>query len=183
MDGTSTVGLGGGPGVGCPPRQPSPAAAGCWGFERAHNRTLLVIFGRYPTSGARGFSGVIRSGDPPPIPWPDLARFTPSCEAGSEVSVASFCLPLARRHGATVTSLWPFPSSTWGRDARFPPSRERRSAFAGSDETNVEVGAAMTQWAVVTGWGRGCVGVAGRRRLTDGDAILAPTYELLPRRA
>ena len=33
-------------------------------------------FGRYSTSGAHGFSGVAKSGGPP-IPWPDLARFTP----------------------------------------------------------------------------------------------------------
>ena len=37
---------------------------------------FLVIFVATPTSGARGFSGVAKSGGPP-IPWPDLARFTP----------------------------------------------------------------------------------------------------------
>ena len=59
----------------------------------------------------------------------------------------------------------------------------RFPAFAGNDETNVEVGATVGQGAVVVGWGRRCVGggEAGRRRLTNGDAILAPTYGLLPR--
>ena len=51
-------------------------------------------FCRYLTSGARGCSGVARSGGPPypgPI-WPDLARFTPSGEARDGAGVASFGL-------------------------------------------------------------------------------------------
>ena len=44
-----------------------------------------------------------------------------------------------------------------GRDARFPPSRERRWLFAVTTHAiNVGVGATMAQWAVVVGWGRRC---------------------------
>ena len=55
------------------------------GSHPAFLQRVLVFghFGRYPTSGARGCSGVIRSGGPPclgPI-WPDLAWFTPSALA------------------------------------------------------------------------------------------------------
>ena len=39
-----------------------------------------------------------------------------------------------------------WPHQTGGRDVRFP-------ACGGNDEINVEVGAAMGQWAVVVGWG------------------------------
>ena len=48
------------------------------GSHRAFLWKVFVFghFCRYPTSGARGFSGVAKSGGPP-IPWPDLARFTP----------------------------------------------------------------------------------------------------------
>ena len=48
-------------------------------------------FGRYPTSGARGCSGVIRSGDPPylgPI-WPDSLPGTYAPSQGCEVPVCT----------------------------------------------------------------------------------------------
>ena len=87
-------------------------------------------------------------------PWPHLALFgpfTPSGEAGNEATVASVGPPLTRRHWASWPWLWPWLassgvarsgetfnsvafgciwllslSSTRGRDASFPPSRERR---------------------------------------------------------
>ena len=91
-----------------------------------------------------------RGVNPGPI-WPCLASFTPSGEAGNEATVASVGPPLTRRHWASWPWLWPWLassgvarsgetfnsvafgcisllslSSTRGRDARFPPSRERR---------------------------------------------------------
>ena len=87
---------------------------------------------------------------PGPI-WPCLASFTPTVEAGNGATVASFGPPLTRRHRASWLWLRPWLassgvarrgetfksvafgcislhslSSTRGRDARFPPSRERR---------------------------------------------------------
>ena len=85
--------------------------------------------------------------------WPCLASFTPSGEAENEAGVASFGPPLTRKHEAAVALWWPWLVSSgvrrsgktfnpyhfrsfpiiplvarwqWGRDARFPPSRERR---------------------------------------------------------
>ena len=57
------------------------------------NCLFFAHFCRYLTSGARGFSGVIRSGETP-IHWPDLALFTPTGEAGNETGVASFVVTL-----------------------------------------------------------------------------------------
>ena len=117
---------------------------------------------------------------PGPI-WPCLASFTPTVEAGNGATVASFGPPLTRRHWASWLWLRPWLassgvarrgetfksvafgcislhslSSTRGRDARFPPSRERRNEFAETTHTtNVRAGRAMAQRAFVVNVGRG----------------------------
>ena len=72
--------------------------------------------------------------------WPRLASSGVARSGGTFNSVAFDCISL---HSL---------SSTRARDARFPPSRERRSAFVVTTHTTtVRAGAATAQWAIVVG--------------------------------
>ena len=93
-------------------------------------------FCRFPTSGARISPGVIRSGLPPcsgpvwPLIWPDLPLAESSLDSSLRWNDGGLLRSGQERQTFNSVSFGRISShslsSTRGRDARFPPSRERR---------------------------------------------------------
>ena len=121
---------------------------------------FLAHFRHSSTSGARGFSGVRRSADPP-IQWPDMARFG-LVYSWASVGMRPGWPRSAFRALVGVASLRPrvalVSRYSSGDEAGMRGSRFRRNdghfRDNGVGDCNVRGGAAAAQWAFVVGWGR-----------------------------